>query len=210
MHADARTMNASGQRTDGSRRDELIVRAYTGKGASEFTLYEDDGRTVAYQRGEVRTTRLAQISAAKHVTVTVEAAEGEYQGAPDRRDNHVALVTADVLAVQGITLKAGKGKALPLPRYHSRSAFDAARRGWIYVAPKEVLAKSGVQDVALEKRFVFRLAQPGHHVYMPGVWNGTTQAEDRQAVPSGYTDRLACEWGVASLNRAYLPLVVGK
>ncbi len=55
-------MNALGKRSDGSKRDELIVRVFPNSEniQSEFTLYEDDGITIGYQKNQVRTTRLTQ------------------------------------------------------------------------------------------------------------------------------------------------------
>ena len=54
---------------------------------SSATLYEDDTLTTAYQRGEFRNTpiTLAADEAAKTVQVEIGAAEGNFQGAPDKR-----------------------------------------------------------------------------------------------------------------------------
>ena len=60
MAVDAQTMNLAGLRRDGSTRDELIVQVVPAPEATTFTLYEDDGRSTAYQEGAVRTTELAQ------------------------------------------------------------------------------------------------------------------------------------------------------
>jgi len=71
MYVDEKTMNALGRRSDGSVRDELIVSVYADDAPSAFTLYEDDGETVAYREGAVRTTLISQLQGRKQVTVTI-------------------------------------------------------------------------------------------------------------------------------------------
>src|SRR4029079_15281740 len=53
MAVDASTLNVVGMRKEGSRNDDLLVRVYPGADPSAFTLYEDDGATIAYLDGEV-------------------------------------------------------------------------------------------------------------------------------------------------------------
>ena len=52
-------------RQDGTRHDELRVRVFAGTQPSQFTLYEDDGETIRYQRGELRKSVIAQQPAAR-------------------------------------------------------------------------------------------------------------------------------------------------
>lgn len=77
-----------------ARKDDqtLRVRVFPGEGATSFDLFEDDGRTVAYQRGAVRTTRLTRTQTGRRITVTVESARGTYQGAPAQRAREVLLM----------------------------------------------------------------------------------------------------------------------
>jgi alpha-glucosidase len=91
MHIDEQTMNALGQRLDGSTRDELIVRVYADAQPTHFTLYEDDGATIVYQRGELRTTEIAQQRIGGTVTVTIAPSRGHYDGAPTARDTIIEL-----------------------------------------------------------------------------------------------------------------------
>lgn len=83
---DDQTENTLGKRADGSRIDTLRVRVFAG-GTSAFTLVEDDGETIRYQRGELRETVIRQTTDLAHrtLTVTIEAATGTYAGAPARR-----------------------------------------------------------------------------------------------------------------------------
>ena len=87
---DDAAMNALGKRTDGTRHDELRARIYASAAPTSFTLYEDDGETIRYQQGEVRTTEISQVEqisgASATVTIKVAAAHGTYKGAPAARD----------------------------------------------------------------------------------------------------------------------------
>lgn len=71
----------------------LRVRCFPGPdGKTERgTLYEDDGVTTAYQRGQSATTPLAYTRRGGLVTVTVGAAQGHYSGQPARRSLMVEL-----------------------------------------------------------------------------------------------------------------------
>ncbi len=60
-------------------------------GTSQFTLYEDDGLTTAYLRGEVATTPIHCEETAGQVTVTIGPREGHYEGMVARRVWEVAL-----------------------------------------------------------------------------------------------------------------------
>jgi len=99
MYVDGQTMNALGKRQDGSTHDELIVRVYADEHPSQFTLYEDDGATIAYQGNAVRTTVISQQRASGKVTVSIEPAHGTYDGAPARRNNIVQIAGHDAVAV---------------------------------------------------------------------------------------------------------------
>lgn len=155
MYVDDKTMNIVGKRSDGTVHDELIVRVYASPTPSQFTLYEDDGETIAYRAGAVRTTLLAQQLASNGATasVTVGGSGGSYAGAPDRRDVVVELVT-DGLLGQGVMLNAS-----PLELHQSRTAFDSAASGWLNAGRNLVVAKSGPLAVTAEKTFVFTLSR---------------------------------------------------
>lgn len=155
MHVDEGTMNTAGRRTDGSRRDELVARVYADAEESRFTLFEDDGETVAYLRGAVATTTLAQRRDARRAFVTVYARQGEYAGAPAQRNNVVELVL-DAGRVEAVRLD-----GQPLRRYATRQAWEQAESGWFDAGEKLVLAKSGALPVSREKHFEFQLARGG-------------------------------------------------
>jgi alpha-glucosidase (family GH31 glycosyl hydrolase) len=214
MHVDERTMNATGRRTDGSWRDELIVRVYADETPNTFTLYEDDGRTVAYQRGEVRTTALSQVQAEDGVTVSIDGASGSYVGAPVSRDNVVDLIVERAWDVAEVTLAVAPLGQVTLPRYETREALDAASSGWAVAGPGHIVAKSGEMDVSAPKVFTFALVappsgaeRPDHVVYLPTMLDASKAVSFPATGGSCYANRACCEQGIACQERVYLPLM---
>lgn len=98
------------------------------RGATSFTLYEDDGITRAHESGAFARQRVdvtAPASGAGTVSVAVSAPTGSYTGKPASRGYeftlHVATVPATVTA---------DGSALT--RRASKAAYDAAATGWFF------------------------------------------------------------------------------
>jgi len=150
MHVDDQTMNVYGRRTDGSRRDELIVCVATSPDASNFTLYEDDGRTIAYQTGAVRSTQILQQRKADRADVIIEAADGNYQGAVAKRAAQIVL--HDPFAERcNIVLHNGTR----LPKVKSREALEKKDNGWLFERGR-VIAKAPALDVKTARRFEFK------------------------------------------------------
>ena len=108
MHVDEQTMNVLGKRADGSTRNEVILRVYASATPSSFTLYEDDGETVAYRAGAVRRTNVAQQQTGAAVTVAVAPASGAHSGASARTT--VLELVVDNAQASGVTLN---GAMLP-------------------------------------------------------------------------------------------------
>lgn len=73
--------------------ETLRVRCYPGAdGATgETTLYEDDGRSGAYQNGKSATTRLRYTRRGDQVSVEIGATDGAYQGQPEKRTYQIEL-----------------------------------------------------------------------------------------------------------------------
>lgn len=85
-------------------KEHLIIEVYTGQ-AGSFSLYEDDGRSEAYQKGARRLTELRYSERA--LRLSIEAAHGSYQGAPDSRSyqlNFHGLARPTGVAVNGTSL----------------------------------------------------------------------------------------------------------
>lgn len=64
-----------------------------------FTLYEDDGLSLAHDAGAVATTSARTTTRPGQVTVTIEARTGTYDGMATRRDHRVRLRLAEVVGV---------------------------------------------------------------------------------------------------------------
>jgi alpha-glucosidase len=142
---DDATFNTLGKRGDGTHHDELRVVVFPGDDnhATSFTLYEDDGETLAYQRGDVRTTEITQVTdpAARAVTVKIAPARGSYAGAPARRDAIVEVVLAASPRPKTVTLDGA-----PLPECTA-----SATRCWTVVRPGRVRIDTGEAAVETAK-----------------------------------------------------------
>jgi len=82
---DKNTMNAVGDRLDGSTRNDLIVRVVPSSDGSQFELYEDDGATIAYTQDHIfRTTRITQKQREGQIEIVLDTAEGNYEMSEER------------------------------------------------------------------------------------------------------------------------------
>jgi alpha-glucosidase len=149
MHVDDKTLNLLGLRSDGTLRNELIVRVYANSDASSFTLYEDDSQTVAYLDGAVRTTLLSQSQSAGRIRVEISASQGSYAGAPGERNNVVQLVHRPG------KISAVRMNGQDLPRLTSQVEFDAAASGWYVAGDNLVIAKTGEMKLDTAKNLEF-------------------------------------------------------
>lgn len=152
MPVDERTKDAFGHRVGGGTTSDLMLQVYADTAASGFTLYEDDGTTLAYGADtrpvyQTRTTAITQQRSANVATVTIAPAAGTYPGAVATRNNIVRLVVPDARAI-GVTLN---GSALT--RRDSAAAFANAASGWFNAGRNLVLIKSGARPVASTKTF---------------------------------------------------------
>lgn len=97
---DEHTMNASGRRDDGTYNDTMRLRIYPSQSGSSFTIYEDDGETIAYQSGGVRVTTIHQKMTGNEIVVALDASSGDYSGSVKERPweiTHVLPYGASVL-----------------------------------------------------------------------------------------------------------------
>ncbi|MFI5366476.1 MAG: DUF5110 domain-containing protein, partial [Candidatus Binatia bacterium] len=126
---------------------------YADATPSQFTVYEDDGVTTAYQQGAVRTTVISQQRSGATILVRIEPASGTYDGAAASRDNIVQVTARDATAV-GVSLN---GAALP--RQSADVQPDASTSGWT-VADGTIIATSGPRDVHTRTVFEITLQAP--------------------------------------------------
>ncbi len=71
--------------------DPLVIRVFPGE-SGEFELYEDDGATQGYLKGESARTPITMRTVDNVCTVAVGPAEGEYAGMLEKRSIRVELV----------------------------------------------------------------------------------------------------------------------
>jgi len=191
MFVDDKTMNSTGRRSDGSVRGELIVKVFAfdpvGENEGEFTLFEDDGKTIAYQSGNFRTTNISQKRTDNNVTVTVYSSSGTYDGAPDSRNNLVELIAGNRERANIVTLNGAR-----LIEHATLNDFNTADSGWINSGSNTIKAKSGVMRVDSTKEFIFTLGKSLCNsefgsISVPGASNGWNPADPDRT--------LSCEEG---------------
>jgi alpha-glucosidase (family GH31 glycosyl hydrolase) len=105
--------------------------------AGSFTLYEDDGVTRAYARGEYAEQTFTTTPTATGVSVRIGESVGSYAGkAGDRR---YRLTVHDLGRTTAVA-----ADDIVLPRFFDRASYDAAGAGW-YLDP----SRAGITDVKL-------------------------------------------------------------
>jgi hypothetical protein len=117
-------------------RRELDLDVYPRAGG-DFTLYEDDGVSRGYARGEYAEQRFTSEATGDGLVVRIGPSVGTYAGKVDSR--RYRLTVHDL----GLTGSVSVGDTV-LTRYASREAYDAAATGW-YRDP----ARAGATDVKL-------------------------------------------------------------
>jgi alpha-glucosidase len=98
------------------------------RGASTFSLYEDDGVTRAYRSGAYARQRVdvaAPTTGTGNVTVSVGAAEGDYTGKPAARSYEFTVHTAG--EPTSVTRDTDT-----LPALGSKAEYDSATTGWFF------------------------------------------------------------------------------
>jgi alpha-glucosidase len=142
---DDQTLNTLGQRADSSRHDELRARVFAGPTTTRFDLVEDDGATIAYQRGALRRTTIAQRTdaTARTATVTIAAASGDYGGAPTRRD-----AVIDIVLEPGAEPRAVAIDGTPATRAPSLDACARMPSTWCVIGGSRVRIHAGETPVS--------------------------------------------------------------
>lgn len=114
---------------DGQVETNVLTLEVFPEGESEYTLYEDDGNTRAYQNGEYSLQRFhveANSAASPVMTIELEPATGKFAGMHEKRLFVIKVHSPN--APDEVTI-GGRPIAL-LPQ----SEFEAATKGWYYAA----------------------------------------------------------------------------
>ena len=107
------------------------------RAAGSFTLYEDDGISRGYTRGEYAEQTFTTTPGPAGITVRIGESVGSYAGKVDSR--RYRLTVHDL----GLTTQVAAGDTV-LARFTDRAEYDAAATGW-YRDP----ARAGITDVKL-------------------------------------------------------------
>ncbi len=191
MFVDEKTMNVLGKRSDGSRRDDLVVRVYPSAQQTSFTMSEDDGETTAYLSGQVRKTTIGQQLSGPHVRVSIGSAAGTYAGAPSSRQHVLEVVLPDGRA----SAVALGGSALA--KLGSRAEWDAADRGWFQDADNMVRVKLGSLAVSDAKTVTIDFDPSAAQTSVNFECDGATTMPGESVYVTGSLDALG-NWSPAS------------
>lgn len=140
---DENTLNVFGRTKTGQTHNELVLKVFPSEKATDFTLYEDDGKTIDYQNNKVREVKISQQKTASSLEVTVAAAKGSYQS-DEKRNTILKVVSA---APKTVTLN---GKALN--KLASVQALEAAAEGWA-TDGKTIVVKTAATAVSTAQVF---------------------------------------------------------
>jgi hypothetical protein len=105
-------------------------------GSSDFTLYDDDGESLGYQRGEYTVTQISTTAAEDVLRVSIGASKGDYDGKP-RSQNYILKINLMNAAPKDISLN---GKALEeLSSAKSLLEMKNNKANWAYDRKGQIL-----------------------------------------------------------------------
>ena len=116
----------------GEKPVDLITLDVFPHGASSFSLYDDDGKSLNYQKGEYALTHIACEETAKGVSIQIDAPAGEY-GVPERS----YLLTVHMDAAPELVSANGE-KLASLAQMDSLKG-PSASPGWFFDAGRKIL-----------------------------------------------------------------------
>lgn len=134
-------------------------------GRNSFVEYDDDGRTQAYQLGEVVRTKIeAELDAKKNYHVSIHPAKGNFEGFTAGKRTELKINVSrrplKVEALQG-------NKKLKLQEVNSEEAFTTATNAWFYNAAPE-LNKFATRDSEFSRQSI---------VKNPQIWVKVAEAD---------------------------------
>jgi len=142
---------------DGEKPKDVLTLDLYPQGASEYTLYEDDGNTRRYQDGAYSQQTIRMHAGADSVQVDIAPVVGSYDGQLARRAYALRMLARQRPA------SVSTGGAV-LPALADRAAFDAAAEGWYFDADERqgtLHVKTASQDIRQPLRVVVQSgAQP--------------------------------------------------
>jgi alpha-glucosidase len=133
LWVDDQTMNVLGRRLDGSVISDLNLKIYPSSKQTAFTVFEDDGQTVAYRKGAVAETKVSQQLFGGVAAIDVMPTSGSFDGAPSSRRVVARVVFPE--CTPKVTILDGK----PLKQFQTRATFENADSGWFWDATAATL-----------------------------------------------------------------------
>lgn len=112
-------INAKGERTSSDK--EMRVKVFAGEKKTQTEMYEDDGGTKDFQKGQIRKTPVSQAKTEKGFEVVVDPATGQF-GSP-RRDQRIELVSPKPVAKVLINGKEAKRVDSPDANHGNEAVF---------------------------------------------------------------------------------------
>jgi alpha-glucosidase (family GH31 glycosyl hydrolase) len=114
---------------DGERQtDTLTLDIYPGEN-TEFEMFEDDGSTREYRKGNFARTKLTflinPLNKEQITEITISGGKGTYNGEPERRIYTLQIHSKNI--PKQILVQAGK-----LKKFKNRIDFDKSKTGWYF------------------------------------------------------------------------------
>jgi alpha-glucosidase len=146
------TLSDEGRQRETTLANELSVIVVAGTAPTSFTLYEDDGITLGYLKGNVRETRIVQEAEGDQVRVTVEKSQGGFHNANSSRASSIKLIV-DSREATGVEVNGST-----LPKLNScMENIGVGKVGWCNQGRNLILIRSEIEPVDRAKHYVIRL-----------------------------------------------------
>ncbi len=146
------TKDIFGNLKSGGQSSELKAKIFLSSTATSFNVFDDDGATLSYQTDkspsyQTQVTQLSQVfnASSQDAQITIAAAVGNYGGAPVTRNNHLVLISDDLVA------STVKVNGVNLVQYYTLASFESANAGWMNTAHNQVEIKTGNLSVSMSK-----------------------------------------------------------
>ncbi|WP_092269214.1 MULTISPECIES: TIM-barrel domain-containing protein [unclassified Duganella] len=138
---------------DGQKPKDVLTLDLYPDGASEFTLYEDDGNTRRYQDGAYSQQVIRMNADTDGVRVDVAPVIGSYDGQLAQRAYALRMLTRQRPVSVSVAATTSSALLSPLA---DRAAFDAATEGWYFDAEERkgtLHVKTASRDIRQPLRF---------------------------------------------------------
>ncbi len=160
--------------------DYLDIHHWPGD-ANSFTLYEDDGETIAYTTGAYARTRFSTVSSTNSLTLAVGAREGDYVPGP----RAFYFMMHDARPVLDVRVD-----GLSIPRFANRAALEQfATNGWSYrLSSRQLIVRLPDDGTARTVTTSFQSDGDADGDGMPDWWELAFFTNEVAGLPGGDAD----------------------